>query len=223
LHQLLLIQKAGISFGTLSKWNAALIFFKYAVNLLPVISSKLLKISDREHLLSEYTGIASLPAAATLSSGASAIDALQLLEHGRAVISSQLLKLRSYLTELKERYPDLADKLVYVRAKLDIPCAYEMAFRTSNYLTSHWRAAEQERKAAWITHKTILESIREKSEFENFKTFPSREELLRAARLGSIVYINGCSSGCDAFLVKSDGIEVVPLPSLTTCRSFPSS
>lgn len=90
------------------------------VDLLPLLAWHGLERASREHLLTQWPGL-------VRDSAAAAVDALRLpraierLEHGRAVMWSQLLTVRGDLTRLSAQHPDLAERLTDIRNELDKP------------------------------------------------------------------------------------------------------
>jgi len=92
--------------------------YGYAVELLPRVASRALVRADQERQLARQTGLAGDAAAAALLD--QDVDrALILLEHGRAVLTAQILETRSDLTELRSSRPDLAQRLAELAAQID--------------------------------------------------------------------------------------------------------
>ena len=73
---------------------------------------------DRERWLSEWNGLASGAAVSNIAADRPA-DAAASLEHGRAVLWSQMLDARTAMTALQEADPPLAGRLDTVRARLN--------------------------------------------------------------------------------------------------------
>jgi hypothetical protein len=98
-------------------WVAAEEAFASAVGLLPVLANTALRRDDQEHRLRQVTGVARDAAACALWRREIATS-VTLLEHGRAVLLTQLLDARRD-TELRARDAELADLLEQLREKLD--------------------------------------------------------------------------------------------------------
>lgn len=76
-----------------------------AVNLLPTVSPRSLNHTDKQHMLADSAGMASMAAATALNSGKAASHALQLLELGRGVIAGLLMDMRGDISSLKREHP----------------------------------------------------------------------------------------------------------------------
>ncbi|MEE1830905.1 CHAT domain-containing protein [Streptomyces sp. SP17KL33] len=61
----------------------------------------------------------------------------------------------------------------------------------------------------------LVQQVREIDGFQDFLRPPSLESLLRAAARGPVVVINISRWRCDALLVRTSGLETLPLPGLT--------
>ncbi|MFJ8076537.1 hypothetical protein ACIQ7Q_21955 [Streptomyces sp. NPDC096176] len=99
---------------------SALEAYGQAIALQRILVSMGAARSDREMLLTRWRGLAGDAAAAALGAGRPDTS-VELLEQGRSVLWSQLLDLRSDLTEMRDRAPALARRLVAVRDRLDRP------------------------------------------------------------------------------------------------------
>jgi len=92
--------------------------FALAVTLLPEIAWHGLDDSERRHQLELWGGLGTSAAACAISDR-DARRATQLLEHGRAVMWTQLLQARGELGALQDISPDLAIRLTQIRNLLD--------------------------------------------------------------------------------------------------------
>lgn len=92
--------------------------FALAVTLLPEIAWHGLDDSERRHQLEQWGGLGTSAAACAISDR-DALRAIQLLEHGRAVMWTQLLQARGELNALQDRSPGLAIRLTQIRNLLD--------------------------------------------------------------------------------------------------------
>ncbi|MFI6804672.1 tetratricopeptide repeat protein [Streptomyces luteogriseus] len=88
-----------------------------AVELLDRLAWRGLERSDQERALAEWSGVTTDAVAVALACG-SAETGVQLAEQGRAVLWSQLVDGRSGWAELRERAPELVDRLSRISAEL---------------------------------------------------------------------------------------------------------
>lgn len=201
----------GLNLGRLlamkSAWAEASTILDFTVGLLPRVSPRSLQHTDKQHILAEYSGLASLAAAAALNAGRSPEHALQQLELGRGVISGLLLEMRSDLSELQERFPDLAAKFGNLRDELDVPAAGPTPMQPSVIASQAGRRLDADKELS-----RLLDQIRSKEGFETFLCLPTAAEMRAAADPDPIVVINLSPHRCDAFLVQHDKITVVRLP-----------
>ncbi|KMU89188.1 hypothetical protein CIHG_07122 [Coccidioides immitis H538.4] len=114
-------QFAAIILTTQLNWEDSSVLLQGAVELLPFVSVRSLEHTDKQHMLAQFTGLASAAAAAALKAGKSASQALRLLELGRDIIAGLLMEMRGDITDLKEQYPHLADEFIHLREELDSP------------------------------------------------------------------------------------------------------
>ncbi|KAK1993567.1 hypothetical protein LX36DRAFT_729603 [Colletotrichum falcatum] len=84
-----------------------------AVNLIPLLSSFSLHSADKQYQLRQAVGMASVAAAVALHAGQGPIAALELLETGRGVLAGSLQNIRTDLSALQQRHPDLAHNYRY--------------------------------------------------------------------------------------------------------------
>ena len=78
-----------------SNWEESSVLLQDAVKLLPSVSPRLLQHTDKQHMLADFAGLASMAAATALNAGREAHLALELLELGRGVIAGLLLETRT--------------------------------------------------------------------------------------------------------------------------------
>ncbi|MFD3589816.1 CHAT domain-containing protein [Streptomyces sp. NPDC058683] len=127
-----------------------------------------------------------------------AVQALRLLEAGRAVLLSQALDVRGDLTELHERHADLADRFTRLRALLD---------------GQSGAPADRRRWTAGLTD--LLAGIRELEGFASFARPPALSDLLDEAREGAVVAFAVSRYRSDALLLHGTDVTALPLPRLT--------
>ncbi|MFC5824734.1 CHAT domain-containing protein [Nonomuraea insulae] len=195
-----------------------------AVRLLPDVSPRRLRQTHRQNMIGRFAGLAAEAAAAALNdpSGSAderAVRALRLLEAGRAVLLSQTLQTRSDLTTLREQHPQLAERYVQVRDRLDRPAA--PAGLTAPELPEGRlepdaaAAAEPDRHQLAAELADLQARIRDLAGFASFALPPTVEELMDQASEGPVVTFNISPSRCDALLLTKTGVTALELPELT--------
>lgn len=192
-------------------------------------------------LLAEFPGLASEAAACAIGAGELA-RAVQLLEHGRAILWSQHMKARSPREELLEKSPQLVQKMDQAYNRVEPQIHLRDGDAPSRIATHDIRMIRLEggpRREAriyrWLGR--IFRSVPEaafqtldRSEQEwaalsrraqlSEITFvePDYESNLKpAANEGPVVYVNVSPWHCDALIVRQerDTPERIPLPNLT--------
>jgi hypothetical protein len=71
-----------------------------------------LKHTDKQHMLADFAGLASMVAATALNTGQDAYHTLQVLELRRGVIAGLLIEMCGDISNLKQHYPVLADEFI---------------------------------------------------------------------------------------------------------------
>lgn len=172
----------------------------YVVELLPTLAWHGLGMADRlSYLGSEgMSGLPSEAAACAIADGRPD-RALQLLEHGRGVLLSQVLNLRTDLSALDTVHPDLAQELDTVRSRLDN--AEETDRESRRDLAHRW--------------DQLVSKARGLPGFSGFLLPPRLETLLPAAAAGPVITVNVSTRRCDALLLTGEGIRLRELPGLT--------
>lgn len=92
-----------------------------ALHLLPLLGSRLLKQGDRQHWVSQFNGMTVNAVSASLGCDEDTFSALQLSELGRGVIARVWLDIRFDVSNLREKYPELAVEFEEAQGLLDIP------------------------------------------------------------------------------------------------------
>ena len=194
-------------------WEDASILLQEAVELLPTVSPRSLKHTDKQHMLADFSGLASMAAASALSAGKDAYSALRLLEVGRGVIAGLLMDMRRDISDLRRDHPDLADEFILLRDELDSPIDGPILSNPDN-TTSSWELQAKRRRGADQKFSELITRIRSKPGFYNFLLPPTANELIAAADPDPVVVINVSAYRCNAFLVERDRIRVLELPAL---------
>ncbi|MDX8056193.1 CHAT domain-containing protein [Lentzea sp. BCCO 10_0798] len=174
--------------------------FATAVHLLPRLVPRNLEMSDSEHWLARYSGIAGDAAACMIELGCPE-HALELLEMGRAVLLSQAIDGRHDLTQLREHSQELADRYGWLCAQLDTdPAESEPA---------------DQRRAMADELDAVIDRIRSLPGLDRFLLAPTAFALIEQAAEGPLVVINTSRYRCDALIVTPGGVQLQPLPALT--------
>lgn len=137
---------------------------------------------------------------------------------GRTVVWSQIQTLRTPMTDLKERYPEYAEKLARASEALDRAGRRDAA--TALHLEeANSRASLDQEAAMHRQHaqdfKALLGAIRGLPGFSNFLLPKTAEALLHVADDGPVACINMHESRCDALVLMNSSLHHVPLPGLT--------
>ncbi|EHA49087.1 hypothetical protein MGG_11584 [Pyricularia oryzae 70-15] len=130
------------------------------------------------------------------------LAALQMLETGRGVLTGSLYNIRTDISGLEEKHPDLERDFVRLRNQLDAPTQLSDVDPDSR----HKASAELDR---------LIDEIRHCPGFERFLLSATEDEMREAAVCGPIVVINVSSHRCDALIVEQSGLRVVGLAQLT--------
>ncbi|KLU92421.1 hypothetical protein MAPG_11367 [Magnaporthiopsis poae ATCC 64411] len=195
-------------------WEESSQLLQEAVKLLPTVSPRSLNHTDKQHMLADSAGLASMAAATALNAGKEPSHALQLLELGRGVIAGLLMDMRGDISDLKREHPSLADEFTVLRDDLDSP-PDRPTFADSSDNTSSWESQAKRRREADKKFSELITSIRAQPGFDGFLRPPAAGDLMAAANPDPIIVVNLSSYRCDAFLVERDRIRVLELPGLT--------
>ncbi|EXL64729.1 hypothetical protein FOPG_19016 [Fusarium oxysporum f. sp. conglutinans race 2 54008] len=194
--------------------HQAYVVAKTAIDLVHLFAPRSLQNADKQYLLSQAVGLASDAAAVALHIGKGPMPALELLETGRGVLASSLLDMRTDLSTLQQKFPELAQSFVSLRDQLDTPPSRGDLGTTQNSTMSARLEADQRREASKQLEE-LLERIRGQPGFERFLLSASEAEMREAAAQGPIVILNVSSHRCDALIVEQLGIQLLKLPRLS--------
>ncbi|WP_187437735.1 CHAT domain-containing protein [Actinomadura decatromicini] len=221
----------------LGRHDAELRAFTLAVSLLPLVAWHGVDQATQERRLSEWAGLAADAAACAIELGLPE-KAVELLEQGRSVLADRSLQIRGDLSELESAAPELAARMALVRNLLDtaepevggLPIAvapsYPHVTDTSSSIAGRHRDERARLAAEWDDLLTRARSI---PGLENFLAPTRFTEFTEAAADGPAILVNVSRRRCDALVVTSEGVSVVPLPNLTAelilqfCEGFVST
>lgn len=205
-------------------YNRAKAILQTAVQLLTTIGTRLLRCTDQQLNISQFSSITSRAVSLHLAVGEDAYKALQLSELGRGIIANLLLEVRSDISLLDASHPDLAQQFLELRNQLDPPArTFELSviegssstYNSMSNLNSSKFIAGHHAYALAKQFDDLLRYIRSLEGFENFLQFPSESELHSLAEDGPIILFNVSDIRSDAFLITSNEIRSVRLPLLT--------
>jgi hypothetical protein len=196
--------------------------FDAVVRLLPLVAWHGLPGATREEHLADWAGLAADAAACAIRAGRPE-RAVELLDAGRSVLWAQILNLRTDLTDLAQRAPDLAIRLDQIRTLLDTPLPDTTpetitvgAGGELELLRAAQKRGVEDRRRLAREFDDIVGQVRASLEgFEHFLEPTPFTQLRAAATDGPVVIVNISRYGCHALLLTSTGVQVLDLPGLT--------
>jgi tetratricopeptide (TPR) repeat protein len=206
----------GMFAASLKSWSAATDGYRVAVGLLPLLAWRGAAYDSRLRLLAEWASLATDAASCAIAAGQPE-RAVEVLEHGRGVLWSQLLETRTDLTVLHEVAPKLAIQLDEVRAALDQPRTATPPGAISVPDASTADVTDQQMALArrW---EALVDEVRNLPgrRFKAFLRPPLATELRHAVpQDGPVVVVNVGQWRCDALIVSKASIRVIELPALS--------
>ncbi|RSM82745.1 CHAT domain-containing protein [Kibdelosporangium aridum] len=178
--------------------------FTTAVGLLDLVAWRGLSREDQERLLADFQGVAGAAAACAIQAGMPE-RAVELLEQGRGVLLAQALDMRAEHEDLEAHAPDLAEQLADTIE----------ALAADSVWTGQQPADVDRRHRLGRALDDAVAKIRELDGFEDFLRPPRFSRLVAAADGGPVVVVNVSRYRCDALVIETGGVGVVPLPDLT--------
>lgn len=188
---------------TCGRWSEVSSILGAAVKLLPNVSPQFLRREDQEHMLADFTQLASDAVSAALQAGETAAHCLSLLELGRGIIMGFAIDCRSDLSELKRI--DLAAWTSFSQLRTEIDSPLEGTDENTR----------RRRVEAVREFNDTVCAIRRLPGLETFQLPPSAAELIAIAAGGStIVVFNSTTLRSDALIVTSSEITALSLPTM---------
>lgn len=162
---------------------------------------------DRERHLTRIGPLTQEAAAAALDAGRPE-RAVELLEHGRAILWRQSLDIDTDLDAVRRTAPELAERLHQVRSRLLAMDAGPDGLNTpADHTDLRMDLARQ-----W---DVLCEQVRQHVPgCGDFLLPPGFAHLCTAATNGTVVLINVAERRSDALALSQDGLTVIPLPQL---------
>ncbi|RFN55304.1 30s ribosomal protein s17p-like protein [Fusarium flagelliforme] len=175
-------------------WDLAYEVSTIAVTLFPKLIFRSHQHSDKLHMLAQVSGLASEAAAVALNAGKDLGAVLTILEEGRSSLS--------VYGRDESRPRELASSASTYTDALDDP-------------DETWQAESRRQKEAVEKLDELLSKIRKEPGFEDYLLPPSEADMKAAAEKGPIVLINMSRFRCDAIVIDTDCLRLLPLPKLT--------
>jgi tetratricopeptide (TPR) repeat protein len=177
-----------------------------AIALLPIINNRNLDRSDQQFALSGFAGIASDLCAVLLSEGR-VEEAVEILEHGRAIIIGRMLDDRSDVSELSREHPKLAQRYQSLVAEVNTPIGTVEDVSTTT-------AKVMRRREAVIELDTCIENVRATPGHDRFLLGQTVAQLQEEICEGCDVLVNVSSIRSDALVMTQDTLQAVSLQDL---------
>jgi tetratricopeptide (TPR) repeat protein len=197
-----------------SDWQEAYSIAGKCIHDIAEIASTGLRNSDNQHALIDAAGFTSDAAAVALQANQGPMKALHYLEQGRDILAGSLEITRSDLSDLEEKYPELAKELSQARRVLAEASARQGQPVKRN-LGIVQASDTSQRHAASMEVQRVVFAIRGKEEFNDFERAPLNKNMTLAASKGPVIVINVSEYRCDAIIVERHQVTTVPLPDLS--------
>jgi tetratricopeptide (TPR) repeat protein len=194
-------------------WPAAADGYETAVDLMELVVWHGLPRAAREAQLARLPGLASQAAASALAAGDPA-RALAVLDRGRSVLWTQLLRLRSSFDEVRDAAPELHRKLVQLAEELgrDPTVGGDPAGLAAGPAPRDTGEHRQRLAAAW--DETLAE-VRARPGLAGTLRPPDAADLASCAASAPAVVLNVSEIRSDALILTGQGVTVLALPGLT--------
>jgi tetratricopeptide (TPR) repeat protein len=194
--------------------GSALRAFASAVQLLDEAAWAGLGRETQERVLGRLTGLSADAAAMAITEGR--IErAVELLEQGRGVLLIRQLETPAQYVALRAHAPELAEQLAWIQRALDLPASGdpvggdEQAGRLAEPVAADRRVELARQRDA------LIQEIRARPDVRDVVTPPSFSTLAAAAICGPVVIVNISRYRCDALIITSATVQLVPLPGLS--------
>lgn len=182
-------------------------FAEKAVELLPLLSPRVLQRSDQEHMISMFSGIGTYSAAIMLENQSSVTNAIRALETSRGIMNSALIETRTEFSALEGQHPELASNFEQLRNQLDSSGSW-LAASTGGTQTLNMHS--EHRLALSKAFDTLVKHIRTLQGFQSFLRPPMYNDLQSLLPGGFIVLINVSSFRSDALMVGKEHSIYLP-------------
>ncbi|KAH7139992.1 CHAT domain-containing protein [Dactylonectria estremocensis] len=199
-------------------WHEAFRVIDKSVCMIPLTIPRFLDISESQACLSKYSGLASDGAALAMSANRPAMDAIQILEDGRAVATTALNELRIDASSIAFLGADENNELAELRERLEPSRTSDISNSNVHSQAPHKREEENLQRAAQriSASRKLDDFILDYQTHHNQTGFPGEVDggtLAHVSREGHVVIVN-VSYRCDAFWFKGAVPQNLPLPKL---------
>lgn len=123
------------------------------------------------------------------------------MELGRGIIAASLNELRADISDLQQKYPQLAEDYITLRDQLDASTASSRRADNLDFPVDVTPQVDQRHNAGQKLEQMIKE-IQKLPGFERFLLPPTEDELKAAASSGPIIIINVSEYRCDALIIE---------------------
>ena len=200
-------------YSSIQEWTLATRAASTSLSLLKEILDHSMENSDKQWMMDGFAGLASDAAAAALSAGESAYAALRLLETGRALTLGSILDLRNDPDGLQDVHPKLVEIYHNYRDQVD-SMGRKPKTRSSDWMPPVSIQSEHRYKAN-KRFKRVTDAFQKATRSDAPMQVLSEDKLRAVAAVKPIVIINISMYRCDAIIVTADGIDSLPLSSVT--------
>ncbi|KAH6603876.1 hypothetical protein Trco_007322 [Trichoderma cornu-damae] len=207
LLQVTAARKAIEILGKQGRWKEAKSLGLDAMELLPMICGRYLRLHDQQQAISHTSGFAAEICSLLLKVGEPE-EALRQLEAGRAMLLWFAMDNSDEVSALaaSPRHRDLANEFTDAKSKLRIPPHLQGSPLGELKLRQRWEAE---------AHLSgCLGKIREINGYHDFLSEPSMDRMKSCSQGGPIVVVNISYISSDAIIVNGSSIRAISLPSL---------
>ncbi|OCL13956.1 hypothetical protein AOQ84DRAFT_74259 [Glonium stellatum] len=200
----------------LGDWARAAVIVEQFINLLPLSTPRTNSNEDLQFALRNFSGIGSVAASVFIKAGKTALEALEMLERGRGIISSVAMELRSDNSSLKEHDPQMWLRHSELREAVAsaMNSTHRSVLKVDKMSTDDYTAKSIELQQLSDALDSYQAELRNLPTFQYPQHILSEAQLLELAVAGPIVSFNTTYLGSHATLIAKDGIRNLPLPLL---------
>ena len=181
------------------------------LNVLDLLPGAILMGTNRGDQLRAARVVSALPSfiiSFSLAAGDEAAEALKVFEQCRSVVWNRLLDLKTDLTDLLEKHPELADRFEQARERLN-------RTRPQTIVTEDSARAQLHQHNMALEYNKVVRLIRQQEGFEHFMLLDAHAHLLELASQGPVIVLNATVYRGDAIMITSEGTSSMTLPAFT--------
>ncbi|CAH0041027.1 unnamed protein product [Clonostachys rhizophaga] len=187
--------------GEAGNWSLAYEAAHACVDQIPRVLSRGLQVSDKQNLVTALDDFSLEAAAVAMMAGQPPYEAIRLIELGRGLTLGSLGEMRTDISQLQDKFPELGSRYEELRDQLAVPAV-------SGQFEAYQRLEASNRL------DKMIQEIRGLPGFDQFLLAPSENDLKKAAAYGPIVIVNVHDYRCDAFIIESHQIRSLALTDL---------